>query len=98
MQNELNEFERKKFFTLVPRPNDRTIIRTKLVFFKKCDEDGKVACNKARLVAKGYNQEKDIDYEETFASIAKIEAIRMLLVFLLSCILSFIEWILNVLF
>ena len=42
---------------------------------------GVITKNKARLVAKGYNQEEDIDYDETFTPIARLEAIRMLLVF-----------------
>ena len=49
--------------------------------WKKLDEDGIIIRNKARLVAKGYNQEERIDYEETYAPIARLEAIRMLLAF-----------------
>ena len=45
------------------------------------NEQGIITRNKARLVAKGYNQEKDIDYDETFALVARLEAIRMLLAF-----------------
>ncbi|MEI4861316.1 reverse transcriptase domain-containing protein, partial [Klebsiella pneumoniae] len=46
-----------------------TIIRTKWVFRNKMDENGLITRNKARLVAKGYNQEKEIDFDETFASV-----------------------------
>jgi len=49
--------------------------------WKKLDEHGIIIRNKARLVAKGYNQEERIDYEETYAPIARLEAIRMLLAF-----------------
>ena len=45
------------------------------------DENGIIVRNKARLVAQGLNQEEEIDYEETFAPIARLEAIRMLLAF-----------------
>ena len=51
------------------------------MFRNKLNEDGKVVRNKARLVAQGYNQEEGIDYEETFAPVARLEAIRILLAF-----------------
>ena len=47
----------------------------------KLDEKGQVIRNKARLVAKGYNQEEGIDFDETYAPIARLEAIRLLLAF-----------------
>ena len=53
----------------------------------KLDENGIVVRNKARLVAQGYNQEEDIDYEETFAPVARLEAIRLLLAF--ACYMDF---------
>ena len=52
------------------------------VFFKnKVNEDGEVIRNKARLVCKGYAQVEGIDFEETFASVTRLEAIRMFLAF-----------------
>ena len=51
------------------------------------DELGNVVRNKARLVTQGYNQEKGIDFDETFASVARIEAIRLLLAF--ACHMNF---------
>ena len=52
-----------------------------MVFFNKLDENGKVVWNKARLVAKGYSQQKGINYKETYASVARLKAIRILLSF-----------------
>ena len=79
MKEELNQFEKSKVWTLVPLPKGQSAIRTKWVFRNKLDESGKVIRNKARLVAQGYNQEEGIDYDETFASVARLEAIEMLL-------------------
>ena len=58
MQEELNQFERNKVWTLVPRPKYHPIIGAKWVFRNKMDEQGVIARNKARLVAKGYNQDE----------------------------------------
>ena len=88
MQEELNQFERNDVWELVPRPKDQTVIGTKWVFRNKVDESGVVTRNKARLVAQGYNQEEGIDYEETFAPVARLESIRMLLAF--ACFKDFI--------
>ncbi|KAI3720023.1 hypothetical protein L6452_20930 [Arctium lappa] len=81
MQDELNQFEALKVWRLVPKPQGKTIIGTKWVFKNKKDEDGTVIRNKARLVAKGYRQEEGIDYDETYAPVACIEAIRMFLAY-----------------
>ena len=81
MQNELNKFERNKVRDLVERLPNRTIIRTRWVFRNKLNEDGDIIRNKARLVAQGYNQEEGIDYDETFAPVARLESIRIMLAF-----------------
>ena len=81
MQEELNQFTRNEVWDLVPRPSDRPVIGTKWVYRNKLDETGLVTRNKARLVAKWYNQEEGIDFDETFAPVARLEAIRMLLAF-----------------
>ncbi|GJT12155.1 retrovirus-related pol polyprotein from transposon TNT 1-94 [Tanacetum coccineum] len=64
---------------LVPLTISQSVIGTKWVFRNKLDENGIVSRNKARLVAQGYNQQESIDYDETYASIARLESIRILL-------------------
>ncbi|KAH9688106.1 Integrase catalytic domain-containing protein [Citrus sinensis] len=81
MQEELNQFERNNVWELVPNPEHQSIIGTKWVFRNKMDESGVVVRNKARLVAQGYNQEEGIDFDETFAPVARLESIRMLLAY-----------------
>ncbi|CAM8923480.1 unnamed protein product [Rhodiola kirilowii] len=71
MQEELHQFERNKVWSLVPRPKDKNVIGTKWVFGNKLDDKGTVVRNKARLVVKGYNQQEGIDYDETFAPVAR---------------------------
>nr|GEU97346.1 reverse transcriptase domain-containing protein [Tanacetum cinerariifolium] len=66
---------------LVPRPEGKTIIKTKWIFKNKKDESSLVIQNKARLVAVGYSQQEGIDYDETFAPVARIEAIRLFLAY-----------------
>ena len=87
MQEELNQFERNRVWDLVERPKDLNVIGTKWVFRNKVDEFGTVIRNKARLVAQGYNQEEGIDFDETFAPVARLESIRILLAF--ACFLNF---------
>ena len=80
MQEELNNFERNQVWKLVERPNTN-VIGTKWVFRNKQDENGVVTRNKARLVAQGFTQVEGLDFEETYAPVARLEAIRMLLAF-----------------
>ena len=75
----LDQIEKNKTWELVPRPKGKNVIDTKWVFRNKLNEDGKVVRNKARLVCKGYAQVEGIDFEETFAPVARLEAIRMFL-------------------
>ncbi|GKE05705.1 copia protein, partial [Tanacetum coccineum] len=58
-----------------------TIIRTKWVFRNNLDDNGIVSQNKARLVAQGYNQQEGINYDETYAPVARLESIRILLAY-----------------
>ncbi|GKE33855.1 retrovirus-related pol polyprotein from transposon TNT 1-94, partial [Tanacetum coccineum] len=77
MQEEIHEFDRLQVWELVPKPNCVMIIALKWIYKVKLDEYGDVLKNKAWLVAKGYRQEEGINFEESFAPIALIEAIRI---------------------
>ncbi|WVZ89228.1 hypothetical protein U9M48_035656 [Paspalum notatum var. saurae] len=81
MHEELENFERNHVWDLVEPPPNCRPIGTKWVFKNKQGEDGMVVRNKARLVAQGFCQKEGIDYEETFAPVARLEAIRILLAF-----------------
>ena len=81
VQEQLNQFEWNEIWNLVPWPSDRPIIGTKWVYRNKLNKTKIVTRNKARLVAKGYCQEEGINFNETSASIARLEVIRMLLAF-----------------
>lgn len=87
MQEELNQIERNRVWELVRNTLANQVIGTRWVFYNKLDEGGKVLRNKARLIVKECNQQKDIDFKETYALVARLEAIRMLLDF--SSIMNF---------
>ncbi|GJS97173.1 retrovirus-related pol polyprotein from transposon TNT 1-94 [Tanacetum coccineum] len=81
MQEELNEFECLEVWELVPRLDRVKIITLKWIYKVKLDELGGVLKNKARLVARGYRQEEGIDFEESFAPVTQLEAIRIFILF-----------------
>nr|GEV66922.1 retrovirus-related Pol polyprotein from transposon TNT 1-94 [Tanacetum cinerariifolium] len=78
---ELNEFERLKVWELVPRPDKVMVITLRWIYKVKLDELGGILKNKARLVARGYHQDDGIDFEESFAPVARLEAIRIFLAY-----------------
>jgi hypothetical protein len=80
VQEELNNFKRNKVWSLVPHPK-QNVVGTKWVFRNKQDEHVVVTRNKARLVAKGYAQVVGLDFEETFAPVARLESIQILLAY-----------------
>jgi hypothetical protein len=80
MQEELNKFTRNEVWHLVPRPN-QNVVGTKWVFRNKQEEHGVVTRNKTRLVAKGYSQVEGLDFDETYAPVARLESIRILLAY-----------------
>ncbi|GJX71515.1 putative ribonuclease H-like domain-containing protein [Tanacetum coccineum] len=81
IQEELHEFERLEVWELVPPPDKVFVISLKWIYKVKLDELGGILKNKARLVARGYRQEEGIDFEESFAPVARLEAIRIFLAF-----------------
>jgi hypothetical protein len=84
MHEELENFERNQVWDLVVPPPGCKPIGAKWVWKNKEGEKGEVVRNKSRLVAQGFSQKGEIDYEETFAPVARLEAIRILLAFLVA--------------
>ncbi|GKD65295.1 putative ribonuclease H-like domain-containing protein [Tanacetum coccineum] len=81
MQEEMQQFINQQVWKLVPLPAGKHAIGTKCILKNKRDARGIVVRNKARLVAQGHRQEEGIDYDEVFAPVARIEAIRLFLAF-----------------
>ncbi|GJT36298.1 putative ribonuclease H-like domain-containing protein [Tanacetum coccineum] len=77
MQEELHQFDRLQVWELTDKPFGKTVIKLKWLWKNKKDEDQIVIRNKARLVAKGYAQEEGIDFEESFALVARLEVVRI---------------------
>jgi hypothetical protein len=75
MHEELNNFTHNKVWELVERPKNHNVIGTKWVLWNKHNEDGLLVRNKARLVAQCYTQVEGLDFGETFAPVARFEAI-----------------------
>nr|GEV28433.1 putative reverse transcriptase, RNA-dependent DNA polymerase [Tanacetum cinerariifolium] len=81
IRKDLLQFKLQEVWTLMDLPYGKRAIGTKRVFRNKKDEIGIVIRNKARLVAQGHTQEKEIDYDEVFALVSRIEAIRLFLAY-----------------
>nr|GEZ42470.1 hypothetical protein [Tanacetum cinerariifolium] len=81
MQEELHQFDRLQVWELVDKLFGKTVIRLKWLWKNKMDKDQTVIRNKARLVAKGYAQEEGIDFEESFAPVARLEAVRIFIAY-----------------
>ena len=79
MNEELDHIEKNNTWELVPRITNKNVIGSKWVFKNKMNEQGQIVRNKAKLVYKGYAQIEGQDFDETFAPVARMEAIRMFL-------------------
>ncbi|GJV48793.1 retrovirus-related pol polyprotein from transposon TNT 1-94 [Tanacetum coccineum] len=93
MQEELNQFYRNKVWNLVPLSYGKTTIGPKWVFKNKKDKHGITTKNKERLVAQRYSQGEGIDYDETFALVARMEAIRIILAFAIYMNFKFLDYV-----
>ena len=87
IHQELHQFVRNDVLELVLRPKDTHVIDTKWIFKNKTNEDGEVVRSKSRLVAQGCTQVEGVDFDESFAPIARLESIRILL--FIACIMKF---------
>lgn len=87
MEEELEQFSRNDVWEMVVRPDGVNVVGTKWIFKNKTDEHGEVVRNKARLVAQGYSQIEGVDFEKTFAPVAKLESIRLFLG--MACVMNF---------
>jgi hypothetical protein len=81
MNDELDQIEKNNTWEMVQRPKGKNIIGSKWIFKNKLNEQGQVIKNKARLVCKGYARIEGMDFGETFAPVARLEAIRMFLAY-----------------
>ncbi|BBH02544.1 transposable element gene [Prunus dulcis] len=92
MQHKIAALQANHTWTLVPLPLHKRPIGCKGVYKIKLKLDGTLERYKARLVAKGYSQVEGVDYRETFAPVAKLTTVRMLLVWLLCKVGTSINW------
>nr|GFA47298.1 hypothetical protein [Tanacetum cinerariifolium] len=81
LTEELHQFDRLDVWELVDRPLCKNIINMKWLWKNKRDEENTVIRNKSRLVAKGYAQKEGIDFEESFAPVARLEAVRLFIAY-----------------
>nr|GEW16233.1 retrovirus-related Pol polyprotein from transposon TNT 1-94 [Tanacetum cinerariifolium] len=81
MQEELHQFDRLDVWELVDRPLCTNVINLKWLWKNKRDEENTVIRNKSRLVAKGYAQKEGVDFEESFAPVARLEAVRLFIAY-----------------
>ena len=92
MEDELHSLQENNTWELVPLPPKRKVVQCKWVFRKKIVADGSDIKHKDRLVAKGYSQVHGVDYTKTFAPVAKMDSIRLVLALAASSVGRFTTW------
>ncbi|GKB99976.1 gag-pol polyprotein [Tanacetum coccineum] len=81
IQEELHQFEQLDVWELGDTPLCKNVIKMKWLWKNKRDEENTVIRNKAHLVAKGYGQQEEIDLKDSFALVARLEAVRLLVAY-----------------
>nr|GEW45607.1 retrovirus-related Pol polyprotein from transposon TNT 1-94 [Tanacetum cinerariifolium] len=81
MQEKLHQFDRLDVWELVDRPLCKNVINMKWLWKNKRDEENTMIRNKSHLVAKGYAQKEGVDFEESFAPVARLEAVRLFIAY-----------------
>nr|GEV71129.1 integrase, catalytic region, zinc finger, CCHC-type, peptidase aspartic, catalytic [Tanacetum cinerariifolium] len=81
MQEELHQFDRLNVWELVDRPLCQNVINMKWLWKNKCDEENIVVRNKSCLMTKGYAQKEGVDFEKSFAPVARLEAVRLFIAY-----------------
>jgi hypothetical protein len=81
MNDELDQIEKNNMWEMVHRPKGKNIIGSKCIFKNKLNEQGQFVRNKERMVYKGYAQIEGLDFDETFAPVARLEVIRIFLAY-----------------
>ena len=87
MHDELNQFVRNDVWEIIPRPKNVYVISTKWIFKNKTDEDGEIIQNKSRPVAQGYTKVEGVNFDESFALVARFESIHILMS--IACTMNF---------
>jgi hypothetical protein len=77
MLKELQVMKEKGVYHLVSRPLGKNVVKSRWVFANKYDDSGQVVAHKAQLVAKGFTQVLGEDYDETYASVARLESVQL---------------------
>nr|GEX98130.1 hypothetical protein [Tanacetum cinerariifolium] len=81
MKEELHQFDRLDVWELIDRPLCKNVINIKWLWKNKRDEENTVIRNKSHLVAKGYAQKEGVDFKESFATVARLEAVRLFITY-----------------